>query len=99
MHAHDCSCPPIEEWDADPYSEDPPVPADPAYTTVQYRMTSAHARALKRLAAVARKAGTTIDPDSPLAILEWAATVTAIQFGVILPPRAARHGGPRTPRA
>jgi hypothetical protein len=71
------------------------MPDAPAYTTVQYRMTAAHAKALKRLASVARKAGTTIDPDSPLAILEWAATVAALQFGVALPPRAARHGGPR----
>jgi hypothetical protein len=72
------------------------MPADPAYVTAQYRMTASHAKALRRLALVARKAGTTVDPDSPLAILEWAATVTAAQFGVMLPPRANPHGGPRT---
>ena len=23
MHAHDCPCPPIEEWETDPYNPDP----------------------------------------------------------------------------
>jgi hypothetical protein len=72
------------------------MPRDPGYTTCQYRMTAAHAKALKRLAREARTMGEGVDPESPLAILEWAVRIAGGKFGVSLPPRTANpHGGAR----
>jgi hypothetical protein len=45
-HAHDCPCPPIEEWDIDPYTEAPDMPATP---TLQLRITDAERARLAEL--------------------------------------------------
>lgn len=49
MHAHDCPCPPIEEWDTDRYSGDPPMPVETTPTTI--RTTTAERAALDEIAA------------------------------------------------
>src|SRR5436305_690717 len=46
MHAHDCSCPPIEEWTVDPYSG---VPLMPVTIPTQFKLTEAERARLDEL--------------------------------------------------